>query len=190
MTLETDPTDTVEIQNVVGAGDLEREVDLATLASDLNGADYQPSNFSGLLYQAPEHEATVMVFESGKATVTGATSTSEMRTAFEHFVTIVRDLGVSVEGSPEITVQNIVATADLDEQLNLSPVAIGLGLEQTEYEPEQFPGLVYRLDSPTVVVLLFGSGKLVMAGATERTTLETVVATVAEQLADLSLLAD
>ena len=59
----------------------------------------------------------------------------------------------------------MVASSDLGYELNLNTVAITLGLERVEYEPEQFPGLVFRLDDPKVVILLFGSGKLVCAGA-------------------------
>ena len=72
--------------------------------------------------------------------------------------------GIKVAGNQEITVQNIVASADITSVLNLSAIAIGLGLENIKYEPEQFPGLVYRIDKPKDAVLLFGSGKLVVTG--------------------------
>ncbi len=61
--------------------------------------------------------------------------------------------------------QNIVATSDLESDVNLNSIAVTLGLDRVEYEPEQFPGLVCRLQEPRVVVLLFGSGKLVCTGA-------------------------
>jgi len=77
----------------------------------------------------------------------------------------LRDIGIMVDESPEITVQNIVATADLGAQIDLNTVAVTLGLTSVEYEPEQFPGLVYRIDEPKVVLLLFGSGKVVCTGA-------------------------
>jgi transcription initiation factor TFIID TATA-box-binding protein len=65
-------------------------------------------------------------------------------------------------------VQNIVAVYDLNMQLNLTNIAMSLGLENVEYEPEQFPGLVYRIEEPKVVLLLFGSGKVVCTGAKEK----------------------
>jgi transcription initiation factor TFIID TATA-box-binding protein len=83
---------------------------------------------------------------------------------------------------PEITVQNIVANGDLKEELNLQAIAIGLGLETVEYEPEQFPGLIYRLDKPDVVVLLFGSGKLVITGGKTLDEVDAAVETVTSQL--------
>jgi len=78
--------------------------------------------------------------------------------------TKLQALGIPVDGAPELTVQNIVTSGDLGDSLNLNAIAIGLGLEDIEYEPEQFPGLVYRVDEPDVVTLLFGSGKVVITG--------------------------
>lgn len=85
-------------------------------------------------------------------------------------------------------VQNIVSSASLKQSLNLNAIAIGLGLEQIEYEPEQFPGLVYRLDDPDVVVLLFGSGKLVITGAQDADDAQHALAHVEDRLTDLGLL--
>ena len=82
-------------------------------------------------------------------------------------------------------IQNIVATSDLGGELNLSEVAIALGLENVEYEPEQFPGLVYRIREPKVALLLFGSGKIVCAGAR---TIEDVSLAVDKVSKELSLL--
>jgi transcription initiation factor TFIID TATA-box-binding protein len=183
-----DPTDTIAIQNVVGVADLEHELDLPTVAMDLDGANYDPDRFGGLLYRTQNPTATVMTFRSGAVTITGATSAGDMRTAFSEYVAALHDLGIPVSDTSAVEVTNIVATADLGERVNLNAVAVGLGLEHTEYEPEQFPGLVYRLDTPAVVLLLFGSGKLVVTGATDRESIETAVEMVAARLTDLNLL--
>jgi transcription initiation factor TFIID TATA-box-binding protein len=183
-----DPTDTITIQNVVGVADLERELDLPTVAMDLENADYEREQFAGLLYRPHDATATVMTFRSGAVTITGAASTGDMRAAFTEYVAALHDLGIPVGDTPTPEVTNIVATADLGERVNLNAVAVGLGLEHTEYEPEQFPGLVYRLDTPAVVLLLFGSGKLVVTGATDRESIETAVEMVAARLTDLNLL--
>ncbi len=90
--------------------------------------------------------------------------------------------------NPEIVVQNIVASVDLGSQLNLTAIAIGLGLENIEYEPEQFPGLVYRLDSPKVVVLMFGSGKLVVTGGKKPEDAEAAVDYIVKELEGLALI--
>jgi transcription initiation factor TFIID TATA-box-binding protein len=186
--VEVDPADTLEVQNVVGTADLKRELDLPAIATDLEAADYNHDQFAGLLYRTQNHTATVMTFRSGAVTITGAASAGDMRAAFTEYVAALRDLGIPVGETPTVEVTNIVADADLGERLNLSATAVGLGLEQTEYEPEQFPGLVYRPDTPAVVLLLFGSGKLVVTGATDRESIETAIETVAARLTDLNLL--
>ncbi len=88
----------------------------------------------------------------------------------------------------KIEVQNIVASSDLGQEINLNAIAISLGLERVEYEPEQFPGLVYRLDEPKVVVLLFGSGKLVCTGARKPQDVEAAVNKITEELKGAGLL--
>jgi len=84
--------------------------------------------------------------------------------------------------------QNIVSSADLGHDLNLNALAIGLGLEDVEYEPEQFPGLVYRMDDPEVVLLLFGSGKIVITGGKFAEDATAAVENIVERLDDLGLL--
>jgi transcription initiation factor TFIID TATA-box-binding protein len=182
------PVETIEVQNVVGSGDFGRELDLAAVARDLSETEYDPEKMPGLLYRSPAIEATVMVFESGKAIVMGSTSGDGTRKAFRECVADLRSLGISLTDLSAIEIQNIVARADFGAQFHLSAVAVGLGLEQVEYEPEQFPGLVYRLGTPEAVVLLFGSGKAVIVGVTERTSIETAVERFATRLADLGLL--
>ncbi|MCJ2554977.1 MAG: TATA-box-binding protein, partial [Candidatus Thermoplasmatota archaeon] len=96
---------------------------------------------------------------------TGAKSLADVGTAIRTVAKQIKDSGIDINIDPDIEVQNIVASSDLEQEINLNAIAISLGLERVEYEPEQFPGLVYRLDEPKVVVLLFGSGKLVCTGA-------------------------
>ncbi|MCL5437365.1 MAG: TATA-box-binding protein, partial [Candidatus Thermoplasmatota archaeon] len=106
-----------------------------------------------------------LLFRSGKVVCTGAKSLEEVKLAISKVSKQIEKAGIIIKIEPKIEVQNIVASSDLGQEINLNAIAISLGLEKVEYEPEQFPGLVYRLDSPKVVVLLFGSGKLVCTGA-------------------------
>ena len=87
----------------------------------------------------------------------------------------LRNLGLRFDKSPEITLHNIVSKADLGEYLNLNAIAIGFGLENVEYEPEQFPGLLYRIGEPDVAIILFGSGKVIIAGEKRLTDGKTAV---------------
>ena len=96
-------------------------------------------------------------------------------------------MGTQILDKPEIKIQNIVASAYLKRVLNLNAVAIGLGLENIEYEPEQFPGLVYRMSSPKVVLLLFGSGKMVITGGKKPEDVEVAVDKIVIELDGIGL---
>jgi transcription initiation factor TFIID TATA-box-binding protein len=180
--------ESIHVENVVASSDLGQELDLDTLSENLDASDYDPDNFPGLVYRMQEPKAATLIFRSGKVVCTGAQTVDDATTALKHVFDKLRDLGIDVAASPEIEIQNIVSSGDLDHTLNLNAIAIGLGLEQVEYEPEQFPGLVYRLDDPDVVALLFGSGKLVITGGKQLDDAEKALLKIENQLTDLGLL--
>jgi len=101
---------------------------------------------------------------------------------------MLREKGIKVWDEPQLVIQNIVASADLGQELNLNAIAMSLDLENIEYEPEQFPGLVYRLSDPKVVVLLFGSGKLVITGGKRPEDAEIAVEKIKNELINLTLM--
>lgn len=181
----TDPKETVTIVNVVASSAVDQELDLKQLGPDLQGADYDSDRFPGLMYRTQDPKATSLIFRSGKILVTGASSVAAVLTVLENIFSALDDLGIHVPDSPSGTVQNIVSSADLDRSLNLNAIAIGLGLENVEYEPEQFPGLVYRIDEPDVVVLLFGSGKIIVTGAKTTEDAERAIDVVCSRLDDI-----
>jgi len=181
-------SDSIQIENVVASTDISRELDLETLAEDLAASEYNPDNFPGLVYRMQEPKAAALIFRSGKIVCTGANSIENVRTALQKIFREFRELGIQVAEDPEIIVQNIVSSGDLGHTLNLNAIAIGLGLENIEYEPEQFPGLVYRLDEPSVVALLFGSGKLVITGGKRIEDANQALSVIESRLGDLGLL--
>ena len=178
----------LEIQNVVASSAIGQEIDLEALAADLEDVDFDPGKFPGLIYRVEEPHATVLIFRSGKLVCTGADSVDGVHRALASTFETLSSLGLSLDDEPAITVQNIVVSGDLGESLNLNAIAIGLGLESVEYEPEQFPGLVYRLEEPAVVALLFGSGKTVITGCKRLDDAEAATDVLVERLSDLSLL--
>jgi len=180
--------ETIHIENVVASSDIGQELDLDQLAVDFDGAEYNPEDFPGVVYRLQKPKSATLIFRSGKIVCTGAKSVDNVHEAFEIVFDDLRELGIDVDSNPPITVQNIVSSAGLEQSLNLNAIAIGLGLEQIEYEPEQFPGLVYRLDDPDVVVLLFGSGKLVITGGTETEEAQRALTHVQDRLTELGLL--
>jgi transcription initiation factor TFIID TATA-box-binding protein len=94
---------------------------------------------------------------------TGAKSEKEARRAVMKVIKELKKGGIIIISKPELKIQNIVASASLGGMIDLEKAAYTL--ERTMYEPEQFPGLIYRMEEPKVVILLFASGKLVCTGA-------------------------
>jgi transcription initiation factor TFIID TATA-box-binding protein len=178
---------TVQTENVVATTSVEQEIDLQRLAMSFEGSDYDPEIFQGIVFSPNGAAATMLIFRSGKVVGTGAASVSDAHESLHLVFDRLRDLGIDVDDSPDITVTNIVATADLGEELNLAGLAIGLGLETTEYEPEQFPGLIYRPDDSGVVILTFGTGKLVINGARKLAEAEQAFASYLSKLDEIGL---
>jgi transcription initiation factor TFIID TATA-box-binding protein len=181
------PTDTISVKNVVASTGIEQELDLEHVAMDIDGAKYAPEQFPGIIYRVSQPRATALIFRSGKIVCTGAKSIADVHEAVQRVFEQLRTLDIPVTDESDIIVQNIVSTADLGRTLNLHAIALGLGVEEIEYEPEQFPGLVYRLDDPEVVLLLFGSGKLVITGSTASEETIQAVEHVTTHLDDLGL---
>jgi transcription initiation factor TFIID TATA-box-binding protein len=166
----------------VASTSLNIELDLQSIALALAEAEYEPEQFPGLIYRVKDPKAALLLFRSGKVVCTGAKNLTQVRTAIEKVIKLIEKSGIAVDKEPEIVVQNIVASADLGQKLNLNAIAMALGLERVEYEPEQFPGLVYRLDQPKVVLLIFGSGKVVCTGGKKPQDVEAAVEKITAEL--------
>ncbi len=178
----------MKIENVVASTSLGQEIDLDTIMASLDGAEYNPKQFPGLVYRLKSPKTATLLFRSGKIVCTGGKSKDEVKQAITQVAKDLEKADIKITIEPKIEVQNIVASSDLGQEINLNTVAITLGLEKVEYEPEQFPGLVYRLDDPKVVVLLFGSGKMVCTGAKIPEDVVRAVEKIADELRDASLM--
>jgi transcription initiation factor TFIID TATA-box-binding protein len=178
----------IRIENVVASTSLGDSLDLPAIAQGLDGAEYEPEQFPGLIYRLQEPKTAILLFRSGKVVCTGAKSLREVEQSIGTISTQIKKGGQKVLPHPKIEVQNIVASSDLEAEINLNAIAVTLGLDRVEYEPEQFPGLVCRIEEPKVVVLLFGSGKLVCTGARKPSDLEVAVEKITKELRGASLL--
>lgn len=158
------PEDSLKIENVVASTKMNDQLDLLVLAAQIPGAEYNKQRFPGVVLRMQNPKIAALVFGSGKVVLTGAKSIDSLQLALERLVKLLRDLKIDIVDNPTYSIQNIVTSADLGSKINLNKIAMSFNLDKIEYEPEQFPGLVYRLDDPKVVVLLFGSGKLIITG--------------------------
>ncbi len=159
----------IVIQNVVASINLFTTIDLVTSYQTLIDDDelfvsYNPETFPGLILKIKNPKISSLVFSSGKLVLTGAKSTQMVHEGVLQMIKILRTVGTKITEEPEIIVQNIVASGHFNHRtINLELAA--LWLEHSMYEPEQFPGLIYRLAEPKTVLLLFQSGNLVCTGA-------------------------
>ena len=159
----------IVIQNVVASINLFTTIDLVTAYQTLIDDDdlfvsYNPETFPGLILKIKKPKISSLVFSSGKLVLTGAKSTDMVHDGVNQMIKILRTVGTKITEDPEIIVQNIVASGHFNHRtINLELAA--LWLEHSMYEPEQFPGLIYRLAEPKTVLLLFQSGNLVCTGA-------------------------
>ncbi|MCG3215959.1 MAG: TATA-box-binding protein [Candidatus Heimdallarchaeota archaeon] len=159
----------IVIQNVVASINLFTTIDLVTAYQTLIDDDelfvsYNPETFPGLILKIKKPKISSLVFSSGKLVLTGAKSTGMVHEGVNQMIKILRTVGTKITEEPEIIVQNIVASGHFNHRtINLELAA--LWLEHSMYEPEQFPGLIYRLAEPKTVLLLFQSGNLVCTGA-------------------------
>jgi transcription initiation factor TFIID TATA-box-binding protein len=142
---------------------LNQKVDLNAVVKSLPGVEYRPEQFPGLVFRLKKPKTATLIFNSGKMVCTGAKSEKESRKAVMTVVKELKKSGIIIISKPDLKVVNIVASASLGGMIDLEKSAYVLG--HVMYEPEQFPGLIYRMDDPKVVILLFASGNLVCTGA-------------------------
>ncbi len=153
----------INIENVVASATLNQRIDLNAVVRGYPGVEYRPEQFPGLVFRIKRPKTATLIFNSGKMVCTGARSEKEARRAVMNVVKELKKGGIIIIRKPELKIQNIVASASLSGKIDLEQAVSTLG--KTMYEPEQFPGLIYRMDEPKVVILLFASGKLVCTGA-------------------------
>ena len=160
----------LKVQNIVATASLGKPVSLTKLAKSQSNTEYNPEQFPGLVLRIKKPKSAVLVFSSGNLVCTGTKSVQQVKEVVTQVIKQLAKIGVKITEKPKITVQNIVASGSIELDLNLNILA--LELQNTEYEPEQFPGLVYKLVDPTATFLLFSNGKLVCTGTKNKDQLE------------------
>ena len=153
----------ITIQNVVATATLNQKVDLNAVVKSYPGVEYRPEQFPGLVFRLKRPKTATLIFSSGKMVCTGAKSGKESRSAIMKVVKELKKDGIIIVSNPDLKVVNIVASASLGGKVDLEKAVSTL--RKAMYEPEQFPGLICRMDEPKVVMLVFASGSLVCTGA-------------------------
>jgi len=156
-----------KIENVVATVSIELEVpgekiDLNQIARKYTDCEYNPERFPGLVMRVEDPKATILIFSTGKMVVTGLRQASEAATVVDNVINKMKKAKVNIKNEREITIQNIVASGDLHTSIDLNEAAIIM--ENAMYEPEVFPGLIYRMQEPKTVFLIFSTGRIVCTG--------------------------
>lgn len=177
---------TINIENIVATVSLDQPLDLYAIERAIPSVEYNPEQFPGLVYRLEEPRVTALIFKSGKMVITGAKSTQQLIEAVKKIVRNLKKHGIMIVGRPKVQIQNIVASANLHICVDLERAA--LTLENSMYEPEQFPGLIHKMDEPKVVLLIFSSGKMVITGAKREEEVYEAVARIYEKLKSIRAL--
>ena len=155
-----------KLQNIVSTSNLKCVLDLREIALKAKNAEYNPRHFAAVIMRIKEPKTTALIFSSGKIVCTGARTEEESRQASRIYAKIILKLGFPVKFT-EFTVQNIVASCDVKFPIRLEGLA-NTYLKFCSYEPEMFPGLIFHMLDPKIVLLIFVSGKIVLTGAKKR----------------------
>ncbi len=150
---------------MVASATLNATLDLYGLAVSVPDIEYEPEQFPGAILKLKEPKVSLLLFKNGKLIISGASSEEQIVQAIKRASKIIHEIqpSVRVPRNVEYEVVNLVATGNLNRSLDLFKTA--LGLDNVEYEPEQFPGAILRLADPKLTLLLFKNGKVICAGA-------------------------
>ena len=175
-----------KIENVVATVVVEitEKIDLNIIARKHADVEYNPERFPGLVMRIEKPKATILIFSTGKMVVTGLRKATEAGRVVEKVVKNIRKAGIIVS-NPEITIQNIVASGDLHTNIDLNMAAIVM--EYAMYEPEVFPGLIYRMQEPKTVFLIFSTGRIVCTGAKKKEIVKEAVKKLNKEVRDLGV---
>jgi transcription initiation factor TFIID TATA-box-binding protein len=164
----------IRIQNIASTANIGVRLDLKQIALRARNTEFNPRRFGAVIMRLREPKATALIFSSGKLCITGVKSTHNATLACKKFAYIIERVGFQPKDFLDFKVQNVVGTADCGFPIRLEGLVYAHSAFAS-YEPELFPGLIYRLVSPRVVFLIFVSGKIVITGAKKESDLSTAL---------------
>ncbi|MCP4763977.1 MAG: TATA-box-binding protein [archaeon] len=169
------------IENVVATVTLDilEKIDLNIIARKYADVEYNPERFPGLVMRIEKPKATILVFSTGKMVVTGMRRADEADAVVQKVIKRIKKAKIEVS-NPEIVIQNIVASGDLHTNIDLNLAAVVM--EYAMYEPEVFPGLIYRMQDPKTVFLIFSTGRIVCTGGKTKEIVADAVAKLSVQV--------
>jgi transcription initiation factor TFIID TATA-box-binding protein len=156
--------ESLKIENIVASGTIANSIDLVDVSKKIPSCELNTKRFPGAVYRIEKPKIASLIFSSGKVVLTGIRDKKSLTEGLALIMKSLKEAGVDTFDEPKVAITNIVCSYDIGKYINLNKVVITLNLENIEYEPEQFPGLVYRIKDPKIVALLFSSGKIILTG--------------------------
>merc|ERR1711973_631638 len=152
-----------QLQNIVSTVNMGVKLDLKKIAMHARNAEYNPKRFAAVIMRIREPRTTALIFSSGKMVCTGAKSEQQSRLAARKYARVIQKLGFPAKFK-DFKIQNMVGSVDVKFPIRLEKLVLNHA-QFSSYEPELFPGLIYRMVKPRIVLLIFVSGKVVLTGA-------------------------
>jgi transcription initiation factor TFIID TATA-box-binding protein len=154
----------LKIENIVASGAIAESIDLVEFSGKVRNCELNKKRFPGAVYHIADPKIACLVFSSGKIVMTGIRNDAALADGLAIVIQSLKDAGIKPLKEPRVMITNMVCSYNLDRYINLNRMTVTLNVENVEYEPEQFPGLVYRIKDPKIVVLIFSSGKIILTG--------------------------
>lgn len=133
--------------------------------AEILGVEYDKGRFDGVVYRTKEPKFTTIFLKNGNV-VANITNTEYIDVWRNEFIRLLGIMDIHIPDPEKIhtKIQNIVAAADLGQGVNLESVALLLGLENVEYNPESFAGMNFRIPELNATLIIFSSGKVNIVG--------------------------
>jgi len=156
--------ESLKIENIVASGVIAGSIDLVEFSGKIKNCELNKKRFPGAVYRIADPKIACLIFSSGKIVLTGIRNSKALTDGLAIVIKSLKEAGIEPLKEPRVAITNMVCSYDLGKYINLSKLVVTLNVENIEYEPEQFPGLVYRIQDPKIVVLIFSSGKIILTG--------------------------
>jgi transcription initiation factor TFIID TATA-box-binding protein len=156
--------ESLKIENIVASGAIAESIDLVKFSENVENCELNKKRFPGAVYRIADPKIACLIFSSGKIVLTGIRNHKALTDGLAIVIKSLKKVGIEPLKEPKVAITNMVCSYNLGKYININKLTVTLNLENIEYEPEQFPGLVYRIKDPKIVVLIFSSGKIILTG--------------------------
>ena len=158
--------ESLKIENIVASGAVAESIDLVDFSEKTENCELNKKRFPGAVFHIADPKIACLIFSSGKIVMTGLRNDKALTDGLAVVIKSLKNAGIEPLNVPKVMITNMVCSYNLGRYINLNKLTVTLNVENVEYEPEQFPGLVYRIHDPKIVVLIFSSGKIILTGGT------------------------